>query len=99
MIVSRDHTDGTILIIATEKGLDAPMMRSPDGQWRIGVALADELEDAFTPVLDVEERDTLVSEARAALTELERPFKKNIEQDQDGKDLNSATTAKKLSAG
>ncbi len=63
MVVSIDRDKDRVMVLADDRGLDAPMVRE-DGVWRRGTFSADDLKDNFERA-DSNEAETLFHEALA----------------------------------
>lgn len=68
-LVSFDGASNRVAILpGPGSGLSVPAVRE-DGSWRVGTVSADELKDAFVPVMDSKRASILFHEAAAALSD------------------------------
>jgi hypothetical protein len=69
MIVARDYT-GTLVVLASDKGLSSPMMWYPDAGWSINVPKLDRINEWFDLIEDPDFCSMMVEKARIALSEI-----------------------------
>lgn len=67
MLIAR-NAEEEVVVMADDGGLDSPVVRAPNGEWRVDVPAPEALHD-FVPVEDMGEREQLLQEARAFLTD------------------------------
>jgi hypothetical protein len=65
MLVGR-NAEGSVVVMADDRGLERPAMRAAGGEWRVDVPTPEGLHD-FVAVEDEIEREALLEEARGFL--------------------------------